>query len=87
MWDSNHFIRIFHYKPSILGYPHSSKPPHGLSHFLHEKSWQANGIMGLAPSERSTVLQEIFQETLTELPLITELSIINGDLNILPSGK
>ena len=36
----------------------------GCPTFSTKNPWQANGILGLAPSERSTVLQEIFQETL-----------------------
>ena len=27
-----HFNGMFHYKPSIFGYPHSIKPPYGVSH-------------------------------------------------------
>ena len=63
-----HVNMIFHYKPSILGYPHLWKPPYDHSHpisaisipakkhvlFLHQRCCQTPQVQHLVPTVLAT---------------------------------
>ena len=54
--QNNHFNRVFHYKPSILGYPYFWKHPYGLSPNLVPINMSLVGGLGV-PSNPSPTRQ------------------------------